>query len=267
MRYKQILFVTAVILLSSCRSIGSWYGNTPLPVEKLKIDLNNGYQTERVLYNGIVYDIVIIDPKIISLHLVIDNRGKGIKISDLVNDIGKEKVLFVTNGGMFTKDRKALGYLSFKGESISQINLKDSDYGNFYLKPNGVFYIHNNNGNILETNKFKNQVIGKNITPYLATQSGPLLLENGNIHPAFNKGSKNKYIRNGVGIVSGKNHIVFAISNRPVNFYDFSLFFKEALSCRNALYLDGNISAMYIPELKREQYRGSFGPVIYATTD
>jgi uncharacterized protein YigE (DUF2233 family) len=92
-----------------------------------------------------------------------------------------------------------------------------------------------------------------------------MLLYNGLIHNDFNQGSSNKYVRNGVGLIEMNDTalIAFVISNRPVNFYDFSLFFRDFLHCKDALYLDGHISAMYAPTLNRNQAGRSFGTVIY----
>lgn len=241
-----------------------WYGNKPPANEEFILNLNNGYQVERIKYNNTIYDLIILDPSIINPQIFIGNYGKGVRIKDIIETEGKENILFITNAGMFTEDKKALGYLSSENIKISDINLQDSNYGNFFLKPNGVFYIIDQIAYIKESGDFKEEIINNDIIPYLATQSGPLLLKNGTIHSAFNKDSDNKYIRNGVGVINKTSYIVFVISNNPVNFYDFSIFFKNFLDCNNALYLDGNISIMYIPALNRQQKRGNFGPVIYA---
>jgi uncharacterized protein YigE (DUF2233 family) len=90
-----------------------------------------------------------------------------------------------------------------------------------------------------------------------------MLLINGEINPHFTKGSVNTNIRNGVGILP--NHkVVFAISKELVNFYDFAEYFKN-LGCKNALFLDGGISAMYLPEKNWEQLTGDFGVMIGIT--
>jgi uncharacterized protein YigE (DUF2233 family) len=87
-----------------------------------------------------------------------------------------------------------------------------------------------------------------------------MLLINGVINPNFTKGSINTNIRNGVGVLP--NHrVVFAISKQAVNFYDFAEYFKN-MGCTNALYLDGAISAMYLPEKNWEQLVGDFGVMI-----
>ncbi len=216
-----------------------------------------------------VYDLIIIDPEKIKLHVINIEGEKGLSFSELIDlkEIGKLKILFATNGGIYQKNRKALGYLSSEAIELNSINRSDG-WGNFYLKPNGVFLIDGDKPEILETEEFYMFQKYHREPPWLATQSGPLLLWNNKIHPAFNKGSSNKYIRNGVGIIEKESSplVVFVISDRPVNFYDFSHFFKDFLHCSDALYLDGHISAMYLPEINRKQMHGSFGPVIYAYT-
>ena len=128
------------------------------------------------------------------------------------------------------------------------------------MKPNGVFLISNQGASIVESSKFR----ATNASVKVATQSGPMLIQRGQIHPAFREGSANKYIRSGVGILSNQE-IVFAISNEPVNFYDFAKLFQEHFGCHDALYLDGAISEMYLPALERFDLGGNFGPMIAIT--
>ena len=131
--------------------------------------------------------------------------------------------------------------------------------GNFYLKPNGVFYVTKDNEAIVcQTNEFIDNGEIK-----FATQSGPMLLIDGQIHPAFKKGSVNLNIRNGVGILPDKR-VVFAMTKQETNFYDFAEFFK-AMGCQNALYLDGFVSRTYLPEEDWHQLDGNFGVIIGVT--
>ena len=130
--------------------------------------------------------------------------------------------------------------------------------GNFYLKPNGVFYITDKNiAGISVTEKFDS----KNIK--YATQSGPMLLIYSKIHPDFKADSKNLNIRNGVGILPN-NKIVFAMSKKEINLYDFANYFKK-LGCKNALYLDGFVSRTYLPKEDWFQTDGNFGVMIGIT--
>jgi uncharacterized protein YigE (DUF2233 family) len=88
-----------------------------------------------------------------------------------------------------------------------------------------------------------------------------MLVIDGEIHPAFREGSTNLHIRNGVGILPS-SEVVFAISQKTVNFYDFASLFRDHFGCKNALYLDGFVSKMYLPELERQDTTGNFGVII-----
>ncbi len=164
---------------------------------------------------------------------------------------------FAMNGGMYMEDLKPLGLYIQDGKKLKNIN-KAEGSGNFYLKPNGIFYITNENVPfVCKTSDFESNNIK------YATQSGPMLVINGQIHSAFKKGSTNLNIRNGVGILPN-NKVVFAISKTEINFYDFAKYFQQ-LGCKNALYLDGFVSRMYLPEKKWIQTDGNFGVIIGVT--
>lgn len=172
-----------------------------------------------------------------------------------------KKLIFATNAGMFTPAMEPKGLYIENGQLIQPLDTISGRVGylNFYLQPNGVFYITNDNtANIIQTQEYR-FFPPSNIA--YATQSGPMLVIDNEIHPAFNKDSVNKYIRSGVGLID-EDHLVFIISNQPVNFYDFAMLFRDYFGCQNALYLDGAISDMYLPELKREYLNGNFGPII-----
>lgn len=167
-----------------------------------------------------------------------------------------DTLVFAMNAGIFMEDLQPLGLYIEKGKKHRPLNER-TGYGNFYLKPNGVFLISEGKPMILETSRFKAY---KGAVSY-ATQSGPLLVINNRVHSKFRKKSKNRLVRNGVG-VDKKGNVVFAISNQPVNFYTFALLFKDKLKCSNALYLDGAISEIYLPELGRANTYGEFGALI-----
>jgi uncharacterized protein YigE (DUF2233 family) len=168
-------------------------------------------------------------------------------------------LVFASNAGMYNKEQDPQGLFIQKGKVITNIDKKTGLYGNFYLQPNGVFFIDTcNTAGIIQT-KFYTDEFGESLE--YATQSGPMLVINNEVNSIFKEGSDNINIRNGVGI--NENGIIyFVISNEKVNFYDFALFFKDKLKCSNALYLDGAISETYLPEIGRFQSGGMFGPMI-----
>lgn len=190
-----------------------------------------------------------------------NEKGENLKNAENLNiwlKTNNKKLLFSTNGGMYKKDRSPQGlYIEYK---IIKTKIDTSSgNGNFYLKPNGIFYITtDNNAVISKTEDFRN-----NINIKYATQSGPMLVIDGAVHSAFKEKSTNLNIRNGVGILPN-NEVVFVISKKEINFYEFADFFKK-LGCKNALYLDGFVSRTYLPEKNWEQLDGDFGVIIGVT--
>ena len=169
-----------------------------------------------------------------------------------------ERLVFGMNAGMFKADNSPQGLFIEGGTVISNLDTTTGS-GNFYLKPNGVFYTTtDNNAVICKTENFE---AAKNIK--YATQSGPMLVIDGQIHATFKQGSTNLNIRNGVGILPNKK-VVFAMSKKEMSLYDFADYFKK-LGCNNALYLDGFVSRTYLPEKKWVQNDGNFGVIVAVT--
>jgi len=187
-----------------------------------------------------------------------DDQGKIIGSLGRLNNwlTGKQqKLVFAMNGGMHMEDRAALGLFIQNGKVIRKLN-KAKGYGNFYLMPNGVFYVDNKGkGHVCKTNSFPGS---KNIQH--ATQSGPMLVIDGHIHPGFKKGSSNVHVRNGVGILPD-GRMLFAMSRNTVNLYDFAEYFKNK-GCKNALFLDGFVSRTWYPAGNWKQDDGHFGVII-----
>lgn len=203
-----------------------------------------------------------VDPRVQDLRFYWkDEKGKNFgSIQNLKTYIkGKNQTLiFAMNGGMYMQDLRPLGLFIQDGKTLKAIN-RASGAGNFYLRPNGVFYFTTDQTAFIR----KTTDFADNGKIKYATQSGPILVIDGQINPSFKKGSVNLNIRNGVGILPG-NKVVFAISKTGVNFYDFVRYFQQ-LGCKNALYLDGAVSRMYLPEKYRMDYDGNFGVIIGVT--
>jgi uncharacterized protein YigE (DUF2233 family) len=182
----------------------------------------------------------------------IDNLKKYVEQSG-------QTLRFAMNGGMYTEDRRPLGLYIQDGKVLAPLNTREAAEGNFYLQPNGVFYIRDDRrAFVVPTRDFK--VDGQ--IKY-ATQSGPMLVSEGEINQTFKPDSTNLNIRNGVCVMADER-VVFAISRREINFYDFAEHFKK-LGCRNALFLDGFVSRMYAPEQNIAQTDGDFGVIIGIT--
>jgi uncharacterized protein YigE (DUF2233 family) len=179
------------------------------------------------------------------------------RLKQYIEKQGKTLV-FGMNAGMYRPDNSPQGLFMDKGMIRHALDTLSGD-GNFYMKPNGVFYTTTgHHAGVCTTPRF-----APHDSIVFATQSGPMLLIDGAIHPAFKKGSANLNIRNGVGILPD-GRVLFAMSKEPVNFYDFASFFQDK-GCRNALYLDGFVSRTYLPSATWVQLDGNFGVMIGVT--
>lgn len=155
------------------------------------------------------------------------------------------EIVFATNAGIYEQGPKPCGLTISDSKLLVPLNLADAD-GNFYLKPNGVFYLDDRTGpGIVESKEYQSLTI----RPRLANQSGPLILRKGVLHPAFQEDSPNKRQRSAVGVVAATKEIVFVMSDREdrvkgrVTFYQLVKLFRH-LGCDDALFLDGDISQM-----------------------
>jgi uncharacterized protein YigE (DUF2233 family) len=186
-----------------------------------------------------------------ALAAVLGHKGKSLQ--------------FAMNGGMYRGDFRPVGLYIEDGHALTPANTATitgapSQIPNFYKMPNGVFYIGNGEVGVLATERFLADRPGANF----ATQSGPMLVIDGAIHPAFIVNSTDLKPRNGVG-VSGQSQVHFVITKGWVSFYEFARFFRDGLGCRNALFLDGGAApGLYAPDLNRNDApsHGGYGPII-----
>lgn len=163
---------------------------------------------------------------------------------------------FAMNAGMFDDNLKPIGLYVEQGHQFKKINRRNGG-GNFHMKPNGVFFIAGDRAGVMETEAFVKSA------PHVdyATQSGPMLVIDGELHPKFSPDGTSAKLRNGVGVMDD-HHVMFAISDEPVTFYDFARLFRDALKCPNALFLDGSVSSLYAPSIGRYDGYVALGPMV-----
>lgn len=168
---------------------------------------------------------------------------------------------FAMNAGMYAPDFSPLGLYIEDGAERAPI-VTAAGPGNFGMLPNGVFCATANGFAVIESRAFA----AKPRACRIATQSGPMLVIDGKLHPRFLPDSDSLYIRNGVGVSADGQRAVFAISDQAVTFHQFGRLFRDALDLPDALYLDGSISRLYAPELGRHDtgfpFGSDLGPII-----
>jgi uncharacterized protein YigE (DUF2233 family) len=168
----------------------------------------------------------------------------------------KSRLVFAMNAGMYEPDLGPVGLLIERGKEQAGLNTGTGG-GNFYWKPNGVFFVGDGKAGIRETASW----LADPPKAEFATQSGPILVSKGSIGSAILASTSSRNIRNGVG-VRDEAHAVFVISEEGVSFAEFARLFRDGLSCQDALYFDGVISELYAPSLKRGETGHSVGPIV-----
>jgi len=169
-----------------------------------------------------------------------------------------DHVAFAMNGGMFDEQGRPIGLLVENGRQIHAISLKQGG-GNFHLMPNGVFLVRRDGrAEVLKSTAYR-----PSPDILFATQSGPMLVIDGKLHPKFDHDGSSRYTRNGVGIAPD-GAALFAISDEPVSFGRFARFFRDDLEVRNALYFDGSVSSLWDPANGRMDSFTKVGPMVVA---
>ncbi len=214
-----------------------------------------------VVFDGAGYAICEVDVAAEDLRLFL-NDGAGMPLGsfdkvDALLGPGHARLGFAMNAGMYHADRSPVGHYVEDGEERAKV-IASAGPGNFGLLPNGVFCIGEDRADVIETRRF---VRDAPVCEY-ASQSGPMLVIDGQLHPRFLAKSDSLYIRNGVGTSADGKRAVFAISQSPVNFHAFGRLFRDYLKLPQALYFDGNISRLYAPGLNRHDAGFPMGPIV-----
>lgn len=171
-----------------------------------------------------------------------------------------ETLTFAMNAGMYHDDRSPVGHYVEDGVEVMRV-IPNAGPGNFGLLPNGVFCINDASAQIYETLSY----MAEAPTCRDATQSGPMLVIDGALHPRFLPNSTSRFIRNGVGTSADGTTAVFVISNDSVSFHEFARFFRDYLQLPNALYFDGKVSRLYARALGRSDFGFQLGPMVAVT--
>lgn len=207
------------------------------------------------------YQVAFVGPETaIEIELMNDPRDpwNGFEALEARLRSSGRRLVWAMNAGMYHPDRSPVGLLVSGSEERAPLNIQRGK-GNFFLIPNGVFEITRFGPAVQTSSAWLDDTYGETRE---ATQSGPMLVIAGQLHPAFERDSSSRLIRNGVGVAG--DEVVVAISTTRVNFYEFASLMRD-LGCADALYLDGNVSSVFAPKLGRKDPGLDLGPVLVVT--
>jgi uncharacterized protein YigE (DUF2233 family) len=235
----------ALFLLAACQPAKT---TTDWPASPCRIEL---FEESR---------FTVCDPGTGALRLVAADADETAprSFADVMASLPAEQVAFAMNAGMFDDDGRPIGLAVVDGRLVHRLNTRDGG-GNFHLKPNGVFLVRRDgSAEVVTSEKYTSSS-----SIAFATQSGPMLVIDGAIHPKFDTDGQSRFIRNGVGVAPGGRPL-FVISNEVVSFGKLARFFRDGLKARNALYFDGSVSSLWDPANHRMDAGIPLGPMIIA---
>lgn len=212
-------------------------------------------------FEGARFTVCRYGPARQELRLVwLDRGGAPLRtLARLAQHLGPEaaRVRFAMNAGMYEPDLSPVGLYVEQGRQFRPLNTADGD-GNFYLRPNGVFWVNADGRAQVESAE---AYARESPSPSFATQSGPMLLAEGALHPRIQHDGTSRLIRNAVG-TTAQGEALFVISEGPVSFGRLARFFRDGLGCRHALYLDGTVSQLWAPAQGRRDRGAALGPMV-----
>jgi len=210
-------------------------------------------------YEGLDYTVCTVDPARDDLRLFL-NGPDGAPLGSFAAIEAAhpgQRLAFAMNAGMYHEDRAPVGHFVEGGRELMRL-LTAASPGNFGLLPNGVFCIAAGTARVYETLDFAARAPACRD----ATQSGPMLVIDGALHPRFLPDSDSINIRNGVGVSPDGARMWMVISDQAVNFHHFARFFRDHLGTPNALYFDGRVSRLHAPEIGRTDLGFPVGPIL-----
>lgn len=216
---------------------------------------------EELRHEGNRYTICEVRPDAEELRLFLtapdaQPYGDFDRLTRALRDSDKELV-FAMNAGMYHDDRAPVGHYVEDGQEKMRV-IANPGPGNFGLLPNGILCIRAHRADVIETRAY----LAQKPDCDFATQSGPMLVIEGALHPRFIPDGSSRFVRNGVGTSADGKRAVFAISENAVNFHSFGRLFRDVLRLPNALFLDGNVSRLYVPALGRSDAGRRMGPIV-----
>jgi uncharacterized protein YigE (DUF2233 family) len=201
-----------------------------------------------VSFSGHLYAVAEIDLRRQKIIFTTSNNGKKETFPEVFSDLAREgiKPLLITNAGIYGTDNRPLGLLISPKGKLHDANIATNTapaHGNFSWD-SAVFQISDEG--IASIVPVKDWHSNPHIVA--ATQSGPQLASTGKINATIPVHSESSFLRTAIGIDQKDRRLVYlVVSREPVTLFELADLMASNLHCSEALHLDGDLSAFYLP--------------------
>lgn len=161
-----------------------------------------------------------------------------------------ERMLLATNGGLY-HGPASIGFHAEDGKVVRPLNLATAPPpgqlpGNFYYLPNAVLFQDTTGAVAVRDSR---SVRGRGRTVRDGTQSGPALLLGGAVHPVARPPNRGRsHDHRSAACVLDARRLVIVFARDGTTFPQLARFLSGRLGCRDAVFLDGNVPGLYLPE-------------------
>jgi len=201
-----------------------------------------------VPFSGHLYAVAEIDLRRQRIIFTTSNDGKKETFPEVFSGLAREGIqpLLMTNAGIYGTDNRPLGLLISPKGKLHDANIGTDAapaHGNFSWD-SAVFQISDEGvASIVPVREWHS-------SPHIvaATQSGPQLASMGKINASIPLHSESSFLRTAVGIdQKDRSHVYLVVSREPVTLFELADLMASNLHCSEALHLDGDLSAFYLP--------------------
>jgi uncharacterized protein YigE (DUF2233 family) len=197
-----------------------------------------------VPFQGHLYAVANIDLRSHEIVFTSPDDAQMHAYPDVVEGLSRSGLtpILVTNGGIYGTDNRPLGLLISPQGKKHELNTR-AGTGNFSWDSAVFQTFTDGTASIVSARSWQPS---PRVTA--ATQSGPQLAISGKINQGFRPQSQWSFTRTAIGVDLSDSHLVhLAVSREPVTLFELATFMVDKLHCSEALHLDGDLSAFYIP--------------------
>lgn len=200
-----------------------------------------------VSFSGHLYAVAKIDLRRQKIFFTTSGNGKK-TYPEVLSDRAREGIhaLLITNAGMYGTDNRPLGLLISPTGKLHEAYARTEagpSHGNFSWD-SAVFQISDEGvASIVPVMTWRSS-----LHIVAATQSGPQLVNLGKINASIPVHSGFTFLRTAIGVDQNNRSLVnVVVSREPVTLFELADLMASNLHCSEALHLDGDLSAFYLP--------------------